>query len=71
MLDPVFSLRRRVRIQPNQTVRVSFSTASRQHSREEAMTLADKYHDPSIFERESRLAWTKAQVEMSHLKHRC
>ena len=30
--------------------------------------LADKYHDPSIFERESRLAWTKAQVEMSHLK---
>ena len=32
------------------------------------MTLADKYHDPSIFERESRLAWTKAQVEMSHLK---
>ena len=30
--------------------------------------LADKYHDPNIFERELRLAWTKAQVEMSHLK---
>jgi cyclic beta-1,2-glucan synthetase len=67
VLDPVFSLRRRVRIQPNQTVSCSFSTAMA-HSREEALALADKYHDPNIFERELRLAWTKAQVEMSHLK---
>ena len=67
VLDPVFSLRRRVRIPPNETARVTFSTAIA-NTREEAMTLADKYHDPSIFERESRLAWTKAQVEMSHLK---
>jgi cyclic beta-1,2-glucan glucanotransferase len=67
VLDPVFSLRRGVRIQPNQTVRCSFSTAVA-HSREEALALADKYHDPNIFEREQRLAWTKAQVEMSHLK---
>lgn len=66
VLDPVFSLRRRVRIRPNQTARVSFSTAIAR-TREEAVMLADKYHDPSIFERESRLAWTKAQVEMSHL----
>src|SRR6185369_12572354 len=67
VLDPVFSLRRRVRIQPNQTVHCSFSTAVAR-SREEALALADKYHDPNIFERELRLAWTKAQVEMSHLK---
>jgi cyclic beta-1,2-glucan synthetase len=67
VLDPVFSLRRLVRIQPNQTVSCSFSTAQA-HSREEALALADKYHDPNIFERELRLAWTKAQVEMSHLK---
>ncbi|MGH9967775.1 MAG: GH36-type glycosyl hydrolase domain-containing protein [Pyrinomonadaceae bacterium] len=67
VLDPVFSLRRRVRIRPNETARVSFSTAIA-NSRDEAIMLADKYHDPSIFERESRLAWTKAQVEMSHLK---
>src|SRR5689334_19127681 len=67
VLDPVFSLRRRVRIPPNQTVRCSFSTAVAR-SREEAFALADKYHDPNIFERELRLAWTKAQVEMSHLK---
>jgi cyclic beta-1,2-glucan glucanotransferase len=67
VLDPVFSLRRRVRIQPNQTVRCSFSTIVAE-SREQAMMLADKYHDPITFERELRLAWTKAQVEMSHLK---
>jgi cyclic beta-1,2-glucan synthetase len=67
VLDPVFSLRRRVRIPPNQTVRCSFSTAVAR-SREDALALADKYHDPNIFERELRLAWTKAQVEMSHLK---
>jgi cyclic beta-1,2-glucan synthetase len=67
VLDPVFSLRRRVRILPNQTVSCSFSTAVA-YSREQALALADKYHDPNIFERELRLAWTKAQVEMSHLK---
>ena len=66
VLDPVFSLRRRVRIAPNQTVRCSFSTIVT-HSREQAMLLADKYHDPSTFDRELRLAWTKAQVEMTHL----
>ena len=67
VLDPVFSLRRRVRIEPGQTLSCSFTTGVA-NSREEALALADKYHDPSIFERELRLAWTKAQVEMSHLK---
>src|SRR4029450_4134498 len=64
--DPVFSLRRRVRIPPGQTVRCSFSTIVAT-SREQAMLLADKYHDPNTFDRQLRLAWTKAQVEMSHL----
>ncbi len=66
VLDPVFSLRRRVRVRPNETVRCSFSTIVAR-TREEAVMLADKYHDPNTFERELRLAWTKAQVEMSHL----
>ncbi|MEA2204781.1 MAG: hypothetical protein QOE77_1557 [Blastocatellia bacterium] len=67
VLDPVFSLRCRMRLKPNETAQVSFATAVA-HSREEATSLADKYHDPNIFEREARLAWTRAQVEMSHLK---
>ncbi|HMJ09619.1 MAG TPA: glucoamylase family protein, partial [Pyrinomonadaceae bacterium] len=67
VLDPIFSLRRCVRIEPRETVRVSFSTAVA-HSYEEALRLADKYHDIQIFERESALAWTRSQVEMRHLK---
>lgn len=66
VLDPVLSLRRCVRIQPNETVRVSFSTAVA-HSHEEAIRLADKYHDVHIFDREAALAWTRSQVEMRHL----
>src|SRR5258708_7987124 len=66
VLDPVFSLRCRVRVRPNETARVTFTTAVAR-SREEALILADKYHDSSIFEREARLAWTRAQVELNHL----
>jgi cyclic beta-1,2-glucan synthetase len=66
VLDPVFSLRCRMRLMPNETAQVSFATAVAR-SRDEATALADKYHDPHIFERETRLAWTRAQVEMSHL----
>ncbi|HEY0386177.1 MAG TPA: glucoamylase family protein, partial [Pyrinomonadaceae bacterium] len=66
VLDPVFSLRRRVRLKPYETARITFSTALAR-TREEALMLADKYHDAAIFEREARLAWTKSQVEMRHL----
>src|SRR5882672_11696310 len=66
VLDPVFSLRCRVRLAPNETAQIVFTTGVAQ-SREHAITLAEKYRDSNIFERESRLAWTRAQVEMSHL----
>ena len=66
VLDPVFCLRQRVRLKPNETARVSFATMVAR-SREEALSLADKYHDTSTFEREARLAWTKSKVEMLHL----
>jgi cyclic beta-1,2-glucan synthetase len=66
VLDPVFSLRRRVRLQPNMSVQVTFSTAVA-HSHEEAVMLASKYHNPNVFMRESGLAWTRAQVDMRHL----
>jgi cyclic beta-1,2-glucan synthetase len=66
VLDPVFCLRQRVRLKPDETVHVSFTTAvARSH--EEALQLADKYHDASRFEREARLAWTQSKVEMQHL----
>ena len=66
VLDPIFSLRSRVRLQPNQTAQIVFTTGVAE-SREKAIMLSEKYRDPGIFERESRLAWTRAQVEMNHL----
>ena len=66
VLDPVVSLRRRVRLRPGLTARVAFSTLVAP-SREEAVDLADKYRDPATFERAATLAWTQAQVQLHHL----
>jgi cyclic beta-1,2-glucan synthetase len=66
VLDPIFSLRGRVRLQPNETAQIVFTTAVAE-SIEQANALSEKYHDAGIFDRESRLAWTRAQVEMTHL----
>ena len=66
VLDPIFSLRCRVRLQPNETAQIVFTTGVAD-SHEHGLALSEKYHDAAIFERESRLAWTRAQVEMTHL----
>jgi len=66
VLDPIFSLRYCIRIEAHETVRISVCTAVAK-SYEEALRVADKYHDISIFEREAALAWTRSQVEMRHL----
>lgn len=66
VLDPIFSLRESVRIAPGETVRVAFTTGVA-HSREEALRLADKYHDTYIFAREAEIAWIKSQVQLRHL----
>jgi cyclic beta-1,2-glucan synthetase len=66
VIDPIFSLRRRVRIGPGEGVSLAFSTLVAP-SREEAVALADKYGDPSAFERVAMLAWTHAQVQCHHL----
>jgi len=50
VLDPVFSLRCRIRLQPNESASVTFTTAVAR-SRDEAITLADKYHDPNTCRR--------------------
>jgi cyclic beta-1,2-glucan synthetase len=66
VLDPIISLRRRVRVRPGKTVRVVFSTLVAP-SRSAVLDLADKYHDVTTFERVATLAWTQAQVQMHHL----
>ena len=66
VLDPIFSLRTRVKIEPGDTVHSIFSTVVAD-SREHVLELADKHRTPATFERAATLAWTHAQVQLHHL----
>ncbi len=66
VLDPIVSLRRRVRIDAGKSAKVTFSTLITS-SREQTLELADKYHDVTIFERTVTLAWTHAHIQHHHL----
>jgi cyclic beta-1,2-glucan synthetase len=66
VLDPIFALRRRVRIAPGAAARVDFWTMVAS-SREEILGLIDKHHNIGAFERAATLAWTQTQVQLHHL----
>jgi len=66
VLDPVVSLRRRILALPGETVHVTFATVIAT-SRDQVLGLADKYHDPAMFERAVTLAWTHAHIQQHHL----
>jgi cyclic beta-1,2-glucan glucanotransferase len=66
VLDPIFSLRSRVRVQPQATVRVAFWTLIAS-SRDDVLDLVDKHRGAMAFDRAMTLAWTQAQVELRHL----
>ena len=66
VLDPIFSIRRRLRLAPGATARVQLALIAAD-SRERALASADKYRDPAIFERVASLAWTQAQVQLRHM----
>ena len=66
VLDPIFSLRRRIKIPRGATVRVAFWTMAAA-TREEIIDLADKHHDTTAFGRATTLAWTQAQMQLHHL----
>ena len=66
VLDPVLSLRYRVRLPPGGFARLSFSTGVAQGA-SAAHALAQKYHDPGAGSRALALAFTHAQVTLRHL----
>ena len=66
VLDPVMSLRRRVKIEPGGTVRAVYSAALAS-TRKEALELADKYNDFRISDRTFELSWTRSRVENRYL----
>ncbi|MBP1605037.1 MAG: glycosyltransferase 36, partial [Acidobacteria bacterium] len=66
VLDPIVSLRQRVRLAPGGFVRVSFATGMAS-SRETAVALAHKYREPSATARTFALAHAHAQSGLRHL----
>jgi cyclic beta-1,2-glucan synthetase len=66
VLDPIFALRRRIRVAPGATVRVAFWTMVAS-SRAALLDNVDKHHDSAAYERATTLAWTQAQVQLHHL----
>jgi cyclic beta-1,2-glucan synthetase len=66
VLDPVASLRQRIRLAPGGFARLSFSTGVAA-DRGRALALAQKYHDPSTPARAFALAFTHAHITLTHL----
>ncbi|HEY9480517.1 MAG TPA: glucoamylase family protein, partial [Gemmatimonadaceae bacterium] len=66
VLDPIFSLRSRVRLAPGQSASVAFTTLAAT-SAARAFELADRYHDAHTAQRALDLAWTTTQIELREL----
>jgi cyclic beta-1,2-glucan synthetase len=66
LLDPIVSLRQRIRLAPGGFVRLAFATGTAS-SREMALALAQKYRDPSATARTFALAFAHAQSGLRHL----
>jgi cyclic beta-1,2-glucan synthetase len=66
LLDPIVSLRQRIRLAPGGFVRLAFATGMAP-TRETAVALAEKYRDPSAAARTFALAFAHAQSGLRHL----
>ncbi|HZE96901.1 MAG TPA: glucoamylase family protein, partial [Planctomycetota bacterium] len=66
VLDPIASLRVRIRLAPGGFARMAFATGMAR-TRESAEALADRYHDPGAAARTFNLAYTHGQIELRHL----
>ena len=66
VLDPVASLRVRLRVPPGVTARVSFTTVVAENE-EGVRALIEKYHEPQVSARAFALASTHSEIELRHL----
>ncbi|MEO5987817.1 MAG: hypothetical protein ABIU54_01945 [Candidatus Eisenbacteria bacterium] len=66
VLDPIITLRRRVRVHPGQTVRLAFSTMVAP-SRDAVLDLARRYGDITTFARIATVAGTRAHEQLLQL----
>ena len=66
VLDPVFSIRRRVTVAPGAVAKIVFWTMVAS-SREDIIACVGRHRDLGAFERAAMMAWTQAQVHLRHL----
>jgi cyclic beta-1,2-glucan synthetase len=66
VLDPIFSLRRTVRLAPGSSAVLSFATAVTDN-RDAALAVADHYRSPIAAGRAFELAWAHSRVELVDL----
>jgi len=66
-LDPIFALRRRLRLPPGKEVYLTYWTVVTD-TVEERDRAVSHYCRPETFDHESRLAWTFSQVKLRHLE---
>ncbi|MBU3154285.1 GH36-type glycosyl hydrolase domain-containing protein [Clostridium estertheticum] len=66
VLDPIVSIRRRVKIKPGETCIIAFTT-SIANTKEEVISLAKKYSEFHNINRVFELAWSQTQVDMKYL----
>ena len=63
VLDPVLALRRRVRIDPGETIHAAFWTGIGAN-RAQALSLVDKLGSEAAFQRAKTLSWARAEVQL-------
>lgn len=66
VLDPVMSLRIRIKLEPEQVTKLSYM-AGITETRENALNLAEKYCDLKTIERAFEMSWTRSQIESRYL----
>ena len=66
VLDPIFAIRTRIRLEAGQSESVAFTTLVAT-TREALFALTDRYHHPHAAQRALDLAWTSTQIELREL----
>ena len=66
VLDPVFAIRRTLRVGPGAVARIAFWTMVAS-SRQDLLDCVDKHRDSAAFARAATMAWSQAQVKLHHL----
>ena len=66
VLDPIFSLRQRLKIPAGRLVRCTLWTVVAS-TRKEVLDLIDRHRQNTAYDRAMMLAWTQAQIQLRHL----